>query len=253
MNTSAAIKRKDVGLRLYNTPTSATRLLLDRIKKFTSEEVDGIILEPCAGERAISNVLDAHIERLNIFDKDEYMPKTYRGVRRADLNPDCQPHCLADATNPVSWAPTDDGHMTEHRYGSFDWCITNPEFNIAARVLPLALEHARVGIAMLLRLTYLEPCEDRDEWLAVHPPNHQIVLPRMSFKTVITHDTATGKDKISTTDSATCAWYCWYRFTKEQKIEIVTRAQLAEFADTEDNFEAPVIARRVVSQSQLEW
>ncbi len=55
----------------------------------------------------------------------------------------------------------------------------------------------------------LEPCEGRGAWLAAHPPQALIVLPRMSF---------TGEGK---TDSVTCAWVVWAREAEGQWIEIV--------------------------------
>lgn len=58
---------------------------------------------------------------------------------------------------------------------------------------------AIVGVAMLLRLSYLEPTKDRGHWLNDHPPTQMIVLPRISF---------TGDGK---TDSVTCAWMIWHK------------------------------------------
>jgi hypothetical protein len=61
---------------------------------------------------------------------------------------------------------------------------------------------------MLLRLSYLEPTEDRGAWLNSHPPTDLIVLPRISF---------TGNGK---TDSVTCAWIVWRKQCNTQRIAI---------------------------------
>jgi hypothetical protein len=75
-----------------------------------------------------------------------------------------------------------------------DWVVSNLPFNVAIDILPKAVEHARVGVAVILRLTFLEPVEARAAWLAAHPLTKQIVLPRYSF---------TGDGNV---DSVTCAW-----------------------------------------------
>jgi hypothetical protein len=84
----------------------------------------------------------------------------------------------------------------------YDWIITNPPYNQAPAILPLALDNCRVGMAMLLRLSYLEPSRNRARWLAEHPPAKLIVFnPRPQFRA------DTGG-----TDSVTTAWFIWHRF-----------------------------------------
>ncbi len=78
-----------------------------------------------------------------------------------------------------------------------EWVVTNPPFNKAHLVLANALGHAVEGVAMLLRLSFLEPTEARARLLVECPPRRLIVLPRISF---------TGDGK---TDSVTCAWMVW--------------------------------------------
>jgi hypothetical protein len=80
-----------------------------------------------------------------------------------------------------------------------DWVITNPPFNVAHKILPLALEHCNKGVIALLRLTYLESCKNRASWLRRYQDNLSILfLPRrVSF---------TGDGR---TDSACTAWFIW--------------------------------------------
>lgn len=161
----------------YPTPEWATRELLERVAVY------GTVLEPCVGAGDMAAVLRNHLMvRVLTNDLDRNHPADYH----------------EDATDPAFW----------RRFGdSLDWVVTNPPFIVADRILPLAVRYAN-HVAMLLRLTYLEPCEGRALWLANNPPSALIVLPRISF---------TGDGK---TDSATCAWMVWSS-PHQQSIEIV--------------------------------
>lgn len=150
-------------LDAYLTPEWATEELLHRVA------LSGDILECCAGQGDMAKVIAlARVGEVYCNDLD---PQT--------LWPN---HW--DATDPNKWV-------------KWDWVVTNPPFNVAPQIVPLAYEHARVGIAMLLRMSYLEPVENRGAWLNAHPPSDLIVLPRISF---------TGDGK---TDNVTCAWMVW--------------------------------------------
>lgn len=155
----------------YPTPSWATRLLSKHV------QIIGNVLECCAGDGAIADALGA-------------MGSPVGTIYRNDID-HLQPHLdfTIDAADPQSW---DDFH-----YRDFDWTVTNPPFSHAAQIVPLAYEHSVFGVAMLLRLSYLEPVEDRGAWLNDHPPTTLIVLPRISF---------TGDGK---TDNVTCAWMVW--------------------------------------------
>ena len=156
----------------YPTPAWATEELLRQIP-----QIGGVILEPCVGDGAIARVIDCG-DRI---------------VYGSDIDPQMNCSFCGDAARRDFWESVRDV-MFEER---LDWAITNPPFNVAAQIVPLAYEFADRGIAMLLRLSYLEPTEDRGAWLNEHPPTSMIVLPRISF---------TGNGK---TDSVTCAWMVW--------------------------------------------
>lgn len=89
------------------------------------------------------------------------------------------------------------------------WVVTNPPFNLAHQILSCALDFATEGVAFLLRLSFLEPTEQRAHLLSRRPPTRQIVLPRISF---------TGDGK---TDSVTCAWLVWSKLV-EPGIEVAS-------------------------------
>lgn len=151
----------------YPTPTWATKELLKR-----APFIGGSVLEPCVGYGAIADPLREH--------------RYVEALRTNDLDRQWAADSHEDATDPRWWATMRP-----------DWVITNPPFCDAHLIVPLAFKHAVSGVAMLLRITYLEPCEGRSAWLAEYPPDGLIVLPRISF---------TGDGH---TDSATCAWMIW--------------------------------------------
>lgn len=162
----------------YPTPAWATQELLARVP-----QISGTILECCSGDGAIASVLSSQCQVVT-NDIDVY--------RNSDLH--------FDAADQKQWID-----------GDYDWIITNPPFSSAPSIVPLAYSRALVGIAFVLRLSYLEPCKDRIEWLLKHPVTQLIVLPRISF-------TSDGKK-----DQVTCAWFLWIKGSKEQSIEIIPR------------------------------
>lgn len=158
----------------YPTPEWATRELLSRVT------IRGTVFEPCVGDGAISRVL--------VDDR------TF--VYTGDIDDKWKPMICGDAQERQTWREAEN-IISDGVEGGIDWVVTNPPFNAAAVIVPTAFEYARKGIAMLLRLSFLEPVEDRGGWLNRHPPTVLIVLPRISF-------TNNGK-----TDSVTCAWMVW--------------------------------------------
>lgn len=177
-------------LDFYPTETAVTLALLERFSFQHSSS--STYLECCAGDGAISRLL----------------LELYGNVWSNDIDPDhkwCDFH--RDMTKPESWRNFKDAVDDEL---SFDWVITNPPFDQAPLILPLAYEHARKGMAMLLRLSYVEPCDNRGEWLEEHPPNHTMIFnPRPSF---------TDNKK---TDSVTTAWFVWEKGNTNQQYHFV--------------------------------
>ena len=156
----------------YPTPTALTLALLKELP-----QIRGAVIEPCAAEGKIAGILRAHpgVTAVTTNDIDATMPARYH----------------EDATDPGAafWLTP------------ADWVVTNPPFNQADQFVRLAWRKARQGVAMLLRLTFMEPTRKRAQLLTSMAPymSHLIVFsqPRPSF---------TGNGR---TDSTTTAWFVW--------------------------------------------
>jgi hypothetical protein len=156
----------------YPTPEAITRLLLKHVPMLPQR-----IMEPCAGAGAISEVLRT----------------TRRTVRESDISWDTD--SPKDASDPCFWAYW--GEVAPFA------TVTNPPFNLASKILPLAYEHSPWGVAFLLRLSYLEPAADRAQWLTNHADNLRWLIPvnpRPRFR----------RDSKGT-DSSTVAWMVWQK------------------------------------------
>jgi hypothetical protein len=154
----------------YPTGKKAVDILLKNVN------LSGVIFECCSGDGHISKYLNNPI--INDLYKGGF---------------DAKNHLYWNEMNPKP-----------------DWTVTNPPFSQAINILYNAHHYSILGVAFLLRLTFLEPTKDRVRFLTEKPPNKLIILPRYSF----TND---GK-----TDSVTCAWMIWDK-TNESWIKIANR------------------------------
>lgn len=158
----------------YPTEAAVTRSLLRLVPG-----IGGVVVEACSGDGLMARIIQQHpgVTAVVTNDIDRDQPSLY--------------HCdAADPRAGVWKMPA-------------DWIVTNPPFLAAPRILPVAIDKAAVGVACLLRLTYLEPAQNRFAWLDAHADcmTHLIVFgqPRPSF---------TGDGQ---TDSVTTAWMVWQR------------------------------------------
>lgn len=162
-------------LDLYETPAWMIASLL------AHHPIDraSVILEPCCGAGSIVRALQASgCRRIITNDLDERHEATRH----------------RDATSLLFWEMETIAHV--------DWVITNPPFACAMPILEQACLVAKVGVAFLLRKTFLEPTERRGPWLSMHPPTNMIGLPRHSFR-------GTGSDSVSTD------WYIWRKHPEQ--------------------------------------
>ncbi len=155
----------------YFTPEFATKVLLHY-----NPHIGGQILECCSGDDAITKVLFRHCAATGL---------PYE-IRTNDIDP--------GMPSSEHWDAADG---SKQNWGRPNWIVSNPPFNGAEAIVPAAFSSASDGIAMLLRISFLEPCKGRSRFMAEFPPTQLVVLPRISF---------TGDGK---TDNVTCAWFIW--------------------------------------------
>lgn len=169
----------------YPTPEAAVIALL---QSDVGALIRGQIMEPCVGDGAL-------LPRLRDRATD---------IQTADIDPAHNPQYLADAKTLKF---------------SANWVVTNPPFNQALPILKNCLNQADTGVAMLLRVTFLEPTLDRGPFWQKHPPAKILHLPRISF-------TGDGNN-----DSAHAAWFVWTvePFKTDRPSEWVTREQFRNF------------------------
>ena len=158
-------KRRD--LDFYETPAYYVETLIKRAGILPTSRV----FEPCAGDGAIA----WHFEGRCWTNDIDFRRNTNYHFDAAD-----------------EWPVLDPG---------WGWIISNPPFKQALPIVERAVERA-ANIAMLLRISFLEPTKQREQFLLKRPPSGIIYLPRHSF-------TGNGKS-----DMSTVAWMLWnYRLT----------------------------------------
>lgn len=150
----------------YDSPPHATEALVRLVPELRGHT----LLDPCCGDSSMAWRLRTRFRRVLLNDIDPRIP--------TPLHWDLRRLALWESARP-------------------DWCVTNPPFSLAGEALNLALDHCRVGVALLLRLSALEVCEGR-EFIELYPPQRTTVLPRIRFR---------GRG----TDKATVAWFIWSR------------------------------------------
>ncbi len=161
---------------VYPTPRWMTQSLI----KYA--DIQGSVFEPCAGQ---------DLAIASVFEDREHV------VITNDLFTDSCDYQI-DATMPDSWYIFRSGGQT-------DWVITNPPFGCQQEIIRHAFEFAKVGVAMLLRvsadeMTMTDP--RRYNWWANHPESMVIKMPRFSFA----KSSKSGKWAV---DNTYCQWFVW--------------------------------------------
>ena len=137
-------------------------------------------LECCDGHGAISKVLKKRKPFLKVKTNEPFPPQA------------CMPDYLLDATDPASWDRFCEPYRPE-------WTITNPPFSLVDTIVPLAFENSKRGAIVLLRMSWIEQCETRRDWLFENVDRLRFFIPvnpRIKFRT-----------DVSGSDSVTCAWF----------------------------------------------
>lgn len=169
----------------YPTPARLTEILLEHLA------IEGAVFEPCVGEGDIANVLRAR--GLVVWTND------IDPARPADSHEDAADYRLWSRLRSAQRRPA--------------WVISNPPFSQAMPILARSWGAAEAGVAMLLRLTFLEPAGNRADWLdkTRRQLTHLVIFgqPRPSF---------TGNGK---TDSVTAAWMVWQKRSALRQTNVV--------------------------------
>lgn len=161
-------------LDLYETAPWQTKALL------AEQPIGGVVLEPCVGDGSIARVLGQLSSTIRVVTND------LDSAKQADYHYSAADPALYDAI------------------GDVDWVITNPPYKmpVCTDIVRLAVVRARVGVAMMLRISFREPTakvNPRGPFLKAHPIARLLTLPRYSF-------TGNGKS-----DSTTTEWAIWLK------------------------------------------
>ncbi len=179
-------RRRSNPLEFFETPPGFTRFLLQHVS------LDGTIFMPCVGDGAILRVM-----------RQQEPPSTPRTYITNDIDPARAADHHFDARVITEWWKRFDlGNPAAitHGLGEIDWVVDNPPFSAAYQILIAALNFAKVGVALHLRISFEEPTLEREDFITKHPADGRLILPRYRF----------DPTKIGT-DSVCTAWLIWLR------------------------------------------
>ncbi|OYD86759.1 hypothetical protein CDG77_33240 [Nostoc sp. 'Peltigera membranacea cyanobiont' 213] len=198
-------------LNFYESPSWFTTELLRHVP------LSGVIGEPCVGHRAIASLLSV-------------WPYT-KQMWTNDIDPHKSADYHLDATLSDSWDSLPE----------CDWICTNPPYSeFAAPIIKNAYQKARIGVAAFLLTSFLEPCDDRADFLQQHPPSLVLILPRFCFR-------KDKKGKRWATDNITISCFVWDKRTTQQRIITRPANRIAGFYKTPDKAISPQSALSIVS------
>ena len=161
----------------YDTPSHTIRSLLNIYR------IRYPVLEPCAGNLAIVNMLNPDVETVYSIDIDDQSP--------AKMHCDYLKYQIGLSVNTI---------------------ITNPPFNLAQEIIEKALKDVAEGgeVIMLLRLNFLGSQKRKPFWDSAPLKHIYVLSKRPSF-------TKDGK-----TDSIEYMWCVFERgYTGEATIEVI--------------------------------
>jgi hypothetical protein len=171
------------GLDNYPTHSSLARELAGLLAAAGYIQTFQLAFEPCAGAGQLARPLRVVFSEVFTNDIDKQYGTDFS----------------FDATDSREW----------RNVPRIDWVITNPPFSEALPIIENALTHAKIGVAMLLRLSFLEPTSTK---------NKRLLYPRSTFWESATDQLrflvpiGSPRPSFSTngkTDSVTTAWYVW--------------------------------------------
>jgi hypothetical protein len=178
--------KKRIPNNAYYTPLPIYKWLQDKLQ-LTNQR----IFDPCCGN---SHATALTFGRDNLIIENDVFEFSSK-----------QRYCF-DATE--GW----NQHLeSQDFYGGIDWVITNPPYKrgMSEAIIQQSLSYANTGVAMLLRLSWLEPTRNRVKLLLVSNSEMKLlavypVSPRPKFD-----------PNRNGNDSVTVAWFIWGDCTLE--------------------------------------
>jgi hypothetical protein len=172
----------------YPTPHEITMILLDKIGGLI--EPFDVVFDPCAGHGAILESIHMKQEIIAIANEPYINP------------PDGVEWWKTTACTETVWRCVETKLKTDFG-GSIDWVITNPPYDkeLMLPIMEHSLNYARKGFATLVRLSWLEPCNGRAEFLQANADQLRYVIP-VSPRPKFRADTK-GSDNV------TSCWMVW--------------------------------------------
>lgn len=193
-NTSTAVMQRRVAgtdtLDYYPTPPWGTRALCEWLQDEIGEQLGGqTVWEPACGDCDMARPLAEYFKWVEASDIADY--STSRGkeqVRVSDFL--------------LEW-----NHPPHHTNYPRDWIITNPPFQLAEQFATVAIKHATVGVALLVRSAFLESIGRYERLFAPMPPSD---ILQFTERLVMHHG------KLSRNGSTATA-YCWLAWRKSRR------------------------------------
>lgn len=177
-NTSHAVmqQRHEVhdSLDFFPTPAWATRALLEHV--IEPRWKDFTVLEPACGQGHMGKALAEYFDRIICCDVHDY------GYGRVE-----------DFLLPTDHFP--------------DWTITNPPFRLAEQFIEKACSISTVGIAMLVRIAFLEGVSRYNGLFSRNPPS---IIAQFSERVPMFKGRVDAKGSTATA-------YCWVVWIEGQE------------------------------------
>ncbi|MEM9245413.1 MAG: hypothetical protein AAGA67_06685 [Cyanobacteria bacterium P01_F01_bin.153] len=152
---------------------------VQRLGAFLEPLVMGNVLECCNGMGHISSQIQQWSGVTNVVTND--------------LNTQLPAQHHLNAAEPDLWEQLRQDHV------QCNWVFSNPPYGkLAAPIVRQALDFAGIGVAMLLRLSFQEPCNDRRQLLNDYADRMSIIYT--DGRTKFTGDSA---------EVMTTAWFVW--------------------------------------------
>ena len=174
----------------YYTKQTALAPLLPWWTYLLGFHLSGTFCEPCIGHGAIASHIQSNSDLKLLWSND--------------IDEDIPAGDTRDASLPYLWEdmPQADFMITNTPYGS-----------LAAPIILQGLANVNLGVAVLVRLNFLERCKDRE---MLPDPNIVLVLPRVKW----------GNTDYKTSDLITHCWVVWDKRMRTQHFKTLSRHKL---------------------------